>query len=105
MVDIKTDYVKAGLRLEGFDIFFPKQDEWTGEQKLQYADVSEDIQPEEIKPMGNYAVTITWPDGFNQVSIIAFWLIIDKIQSIVLMFTEGSFFLFPLSFLGKIWIH
>ncbi|KAA0046624.1 fe-S cluster assembly factor HCF101 [Cucumis melo var. makuwa] len=43
-------------------------DEWTGEQKLQYADIPEDIQPEEIKPMGNYAVTITWPDGFNQIA-------------------------------------
>lgn len=44
-----------------------KQDEWTGEQKLQYADVPEDIEPEEIRPMGNYAVSITWPDGFSQV--------------------------------------
>ncbi|KAG6587946.1 Fe-S cluster assembly factor 101, chloroplastic, partial [Cucurbita argyrosperma subsp. sororia] len=43
-------------------------DEWTGEQKLQYGDIPEDIQPEEIKPMGNYALTITWPDGFNQVA-------------------------------------
>ncbi|GAU41529.1 hypothetical protein TSUD_140600 [Trifolium subterraneum] len=31
-------------------------DEWTGEQKLQYADVPEDIEPEEIRPMGNYAI-------------------------------------------------
>lgn len=43
------------------------QDEWTGEQKLQYSDVPEDIEPEEIRPMGNYAVSITWPDGFSQV--------------------------------------
>lgn len=43
------------------------QDEWTGEQKLQYTDVPEDIEPEEIRPMGNYAVSITWPDGFSQV--------------------------------------
>lgn len=43
------------------------QDEWTGEQKLQYTDVPEDIKPEEIRPMGNYAVSIVWPDGFNQV--------------------------------------
>lgn len=49
--------------------FFPKQDEWTGEQKLQYTDVPEDIEPEEIRPMGNYAVSITWPDGFSQVTI------------------------------------
>uniref|UniRef100_A0A0D6QUE9 Fe-S cluster assembly factor HCF101, chloroplastic n=1 Tax=Araucaria cunninghamii TaxID=56994 RepID=A0A0D6QUE9_ARACU len=43
-------------------------DEWTGEQKLQYTDVSEDIEPESIRPMGNYAVSITWPDGFSQVA-------------------------------------
>ncbi|XP_057967974.1 fe-S cluster assembly factor HCF101, chloroplastic [Malania oleifera] len=43
-------------------------DEWTGEQKLQYTDVSDDIEPEEIRPMGNYAVSITWPDGFSQIA-------------------------------------
>ncbi|XP_051114075.1 fe-S cluster assembly factor HCF101, chloroplastic isoform X2 [Andrographis paniculata] len=43
-------------------------DEWTGEQKLQYTDIPEDIEPEEIQPMGNYAVSITWPDGFNQIA-------------------------------------
>ncbi|KAI5441815.1 hypothetical protein KIW84_011032, partial [Lathyrus oleraceus] len=43
-------------------------DEWTGEQKLLYSDVVEDIEPEEIKPMGNYAVSITWPDGFSQIA-------------------------------------
>ncbi|PKA45632.1 hypothetical protein AXF42_Ash010972 [Apostasia shenzhenica] len=42
------------------------EDEWTGEQKLQFSDVPEDIVPEEIRPMGNYAVLIAWPDGFNQ---------------------------------------
>jgi hypothetical protein len=46
------------------------QDEWTGEQKLQYTDVPEDIEPEDIRPMGNYAVSITWPDGFSQVTYI-----------------------------------
>lgn len=44
------------------------QDEWTGEQKIQYGDIPEDIEPEEIRPMGNYAVSITWPDGFSQVT-------------------------------------
>ncbi|XP_019151241.1 PREDICTED: fe-S cluster assembly factor HCF101, chloroplastic isoform X1 [Ipomoea nil] len=42
--------------------------EWSGEQKLQYSDVPEDIEPEEIRPMGNYAVSITWPDGFSQIA-------------------------------------
>ncbi|KAK2985311.1 hypothetical protein RJ640_024307 [Escallonia rubra] len=44
------------------------QDEWTGEQKLQYTDVADDIEPTEIRPMGNYAVSITWPDGFGQIA-------------------------------------
>ncbi|CAI0629005.1 unnamed protein product [Linum tenue] len=43
-------------------------DEWTGEQKLQYNDVPEDVEPEDIRPMGNYAVQITWPDGFSQIA-------------------------------------
>ncbi|RLM93671.1 hypothetical protein C2845_PM08G24740 [Panicum miliaceum] len=43
-------------------------DEWTGEQKVQYGDVPDDIEPEEIRPMGNYAVSITWPDGFSQIA-------------------------------------
>ncbi|MQL89512.1 hypothetical protein Taro_022072 [Colocasia esculenta] len=43
-------------------------DEWTGEQKLQYGDVPEEIEPEDIRPMGNYAVSITWPDGFSQIA-------------------------------------
>ncbi|MBA0773972.1 hypothetical protein Gotri_009216 [Gossypium trilobum] len=42
--------------------------EWTGEQKLQYGDILEDIEPEEIRPMGNHAVSITWPDGFSQIA-------------------------------------
>ncbi|WVZ69047.1 hypothetical protein U9M48_017898 [Paspalum notatum var. saurae] len=43
-------------------------DEWTGEQKVQYGDIPDDIEPEEIRPMGNYAVSITWPDGFSQIA-------------------------------------
>lgn len=43
-------------------------DEWTGEQKLSYSDIPQDIEPEEIRPMGNYAVSIVWPDGFNQIA-------------------------------------
>lgn len=51
------------------------QDEWTGEQKLQFADVPEDVEREEIRPMGNYAESIKWPDGFSQVKNILFELI------------------------------
>lgn len=59
-----------------------KQDEWTGEQKLQYTDVPEDIEPEEIQPMGNYAVQISWPDGFNQVRDFAISSIIKLHEEI-----------------------
>ncbi|XP_040372636.1 fe-S cluster assembly factor HCF101, chloroplastic isoform X5 [Rosa chinensis] len=41
-------------------------DERIGEQKLQYNDGPENIEPEEIRPMENYAMSITWPDGFSR---------------------------------------
>ncbi|KAJ7518551.1 hypothetical protein O6H91_21G073600 [Diphasiastrum complanatum] len=43
-------------------------DEWTGEQRLRYSDIPENIEPQIIRPLGNYAATITWPDGFNQIA-------------------------------------
>ncbi|CAN4096366.1 unnamed protein product [Withania somnifera] len=51
-----------------FDFPIQPADEWTGEQKLQYADIPDNIEPEEIRPLGNYAVQITWPDGFHQIA-------------------------------------
>ena len=30
------------------------------------SDIAEDVQPESVQPLGNYAVQITWQDGFNQ---------------------------------------
>ncbi|TYI83219.1 hypothetical protein E1A91_D05G277200v1 [Gossypium mustelinum] len=48
------------LTLHKIDYRFPK--------KLQYGDIPEDIEPEEIQPMGNHAMSITWPDGFSQVA-------------------------------------
>ncbi|CAK0786755.1 hypothetical protein CVIRNUC_009969 [Coccomyxa viridis] len=42
--------------------------EWTGEKTLRDADVPEDVEPESVQPLGNYAVQITWKDGFNQVA-------------------------------------
>ncbi len=34
---------------------------------LNDADIPEDIKPLMINPLGNYAVQISWEDGFNQV--------------------------------------
>ena len=34
------------------------------------ADVAEDVEPESVQPLGNYAVQITWKDGFNQVKCL-----------------------------------
>jgi len=60
--------LKLKTRIQSVNVWiFVKQDEWTGEQKVLYGDVAEDIEPEDIRPMGNYAVSITWPDGFSQV--------------------------------------
>ena len=38
-------------------------DEWTGEGRLDEESVPEDIQPVNIEPVGNYALTIAWSDG------------------------------------------
>ena len=43
-------------------------DEWTGEQILKPETIPDDIEPETIVPLGNYAAQISWPDGFNQVA-------------------------------------
>ena len=34
------------------------------------ADVPEDVEPESVQALGNYAVQITWKDGFNQVKCL-----------------------------------
>ena len=41
--------------------------EWTGVKMLQDSDIADDIRPESVAPLGNYAVQILWQDGFNQV--------------------------------------
>jgi Mrp family chromosome partitioning ATPase/DUF971 family protein len=41
------------------------KDEFTGEPILKPDDVSDDIYPENIEKMGNYAVAIKWSDGHN----------------------------------------
>lgn len=42
--------------------------EWTGVRTLRDADISDDIEPAAWQPVGNYAVQITWPDGFSQIA-------------------------------------
>lgn len=42
--------------------------EWTGERTLRDGDVPDDIEPAAWQPVGNYAVQITWQDGFSQVA-------------------------------------
>ena len=41
--------------------------EWTGEKLSRSENISDDIRPDTIAPLGNYAVQILWQDGFNQV--------------------------------------
>ncbi|ESQ36903.1 hypothetical protein EUTSA_v10002483mg [Eutrema salsugineum] len=45
-----------------------RRNDRSAQSKIQFGDVAEDIEPEEIRPMGNYAVSITWPDGFSQIA-------------------------------------
>ena len=48
--------------------------EWTGEKLSKSDNVPDDIQPDTVGPLGNYAVQILWQDGFNQVgSALVFW--------------------------------
>ena len=41
--------------------------EMTGEKMLRDEDVSEDIMPDQVSPMGNYAVAISWSDGHGSI--------------------------------------
>lgn len=40
--------------------------EWTGVRSEE--EVPEDVKPQTVNPLGNYAVQISWEDGFNQVA-------------------------------------
>ncbi|OVE77861.1 hypothetical protein BVX99_01405, partial [bacterium F16] len=42
-------------------------DEFSGEKRLQDADVPEDIKPTDISTMGNYAVQIAWSDSHSSI--------------------------------------
>lgn len=42
--------------------------EWTGERTLRDEDIPDDVLPADVQSLGNYAVQITWQDGFNQVA-------------------------------------
>ncbi|KAI7842036.1 hypothetical protein COHA_004236 [Chlorella ohadii] len=42
--------------------------EWTGEKTLRDEDIPDNIEPAGWQPVGNYAVQITWPDGFSQIA-------------------------------------
>ncbi|CAH9143784.1 unnamed protein product [Cuscuta epithymum] len=66
--DSDKDFYLHPATVRRNDLSAKSVDEWTGEQKLEYTDIPEDIEPEEIRPMGNYAVSITWPDGFCQIA-------------------------------------
>lgn len=40
-------------------------EEWTGRRILNLDSIPETIVPTEIKPVGNYALKISWSDGHN----------------------------------------
>lgn len=42
--------------------------EWTGQRTLRDEDIPDDIKPAAVNLLGNYAIQITWEDGFNQVA-------------------------------------
>ena len=53
--------------------------ELTGEQVLQPEDISENVKPKTINPLGNYAVTISWTDGHS--SIFPYDMLARKMNS------------------------
>jgi DUF971 family protein len=40
-------------------------DEHSGERKVHYEDIDQDVKPQEIRPLGNYALYIKWSDGHS----------------------------------------
>jgi len=40
-------------------------DEWTGEERLDPKSVPEDVHPNQINPVGRYAIQIDWSDGHS----------------------------------------
>lgn len=43
-----------------------------GTRMLQDKDIADTLRPQSINPLGNYAVQITWEDGFNQVGHLCY---------------------------------
>ena len=41
--------------------------EMTGKKVLRDEDIPENIAPEEVSPMGNYAITVSWSDGHSSI--------------------------------------
>lgn len=42
--------------------------EWTGEKMVKDDAIPDNVEPANIQSLGNYAVQMTWQDGFNQVA-------------------------------------
>ena len=54
--------------------------EMTGEKVLRDEEVSEDIVPDQISPMGNYAVSISWSDGHSSIYPYEMFKAIEKAE-------------------------
>ncbi|MEM7390937.1 MAG: DUF971 domain-containing protein, partial [Verrucomicrobiota bacterium] len=58
-------------------------EELTGKQILKAEDVPDDVYPLSITPMGNYAVGISWSDGYcKSSSIYPYTTLVDIAQSL-----------------------
>ena len=65
--------------------------EWTGEKLSKSDNVPDDIQPDTVAPLGNYAVQILWQDGFNQVLNAQHYLQLTNSKTLLLLlFPVGS---------------
>ncbi|EFJ40792.1 hypothetical protein VOLCADRAFT_107985 [Volvox carteri f. nagariensis] len=62
----ETEFLLPPVVVRENDTSATSIDEWTGQRKRD--EVPQDARPAAINPLGNYAVQISWSDGFNQVA-------------------------------------
>ena len=71
MVDLEgSNFLLDPANVRRNDTSAASINEWTGERLNRGENITDDIKPDTISPLGNYAVQILWQDGFNQASVV-----------------------------------
>jgi len=66
--DLEEEFLLDPALVRRNDTSAKSVNEWTGEKMLRDSDIPDDIEPQSVNPLGNYAVQILWHDNFNQVA-------------------------------------